>query len=128
MKLHIISLVASTALLAGASQACERPTVDNSASSSMIILAQAGGSTGGSSTGGSTSGGGSAEPGQVDPRKAPPNAPEGPKGAGGTAGGTSAGGSTAGTPAVGSNAGTGGTSGDAGPIDPRKSPPNAPSK
>jgi hypothetical protein len=122
MKHHLIPLAASVVLFAGAAQACPHQTADSSDASGKIILAQATGS------GGSTSGGGSAEPGKMDPRKAPPNAPEGPKGAGGTAADPMTTGTIPTTPpGVGSNnRGTGGSNTDSGPLDPRKTPPNAP--
>jgi hypothetical protein len=127
MKHHLILLAASVALFAGSSQAGERQTADNSSLSGEFILAQASGGTGGSTGSGSTSGGGSADPGQIDPRQAPPNAPGGPRGAGGTAAEPSTTGSIPATPpAVGNNnAGSGGSSTDT-PIDPRATPPNAP--
>lgn len=122
MKQHIISLAASVALFAGAAQACERQAAADIGSSGEFILAQAGAS------GGSTSGGGNAEPGKLDPRKAPPNAPEGPRGAGGTAADPMTTGTIPTTPpAVDSNnSGSGGSNSDSGPIDPRRTPPNAP--
>jgi hypothetical protein len=125
MKHHLRLLVASTALIAVGVTASNAPAADYSSPSAQIILAQA---SGGASTGNnSTSGGGSAEPGQVDPRLAPPNAPEGPKGAGGTAGPETTGSIPDSSPSVDSNnSGSGGSNSDSGPLDPRRTPPNAP--
>lgn len=125
MKRHLNLLVASTAFLAVGVAVSNARATDYSGPPAKIILAQA---SGGASTGNSsTSGGGSAEPGQVDPRLAPPNAPEGPKGAGGTAGPETTGSIPGSSPSVDSNnSGSGGSNSDSGPLDPRRTPPNAP--
>jgi hypothetical protein len=122
MKQHLITLAASMALFAGAAQAaCQQQSVDNSASSGRIILAQASGS---GSSGSST---GATEPGNLNPHLAPPNSPEGPKGAGGTADPMTTGTIPATPPAVGSNnAGSGGSNTGDAPLTPGRTPPNAP--
>jgi hypothetical protein len=123
MKQHLITLAASMALFAGAAQAdCQQQSVDNSASSGRIILAQASGS---GSSGSST---GATEPGNLNPHLAPPNSPEGPKGAGGTAAVPMTTGTIPATPpAVGSNnAGSGGSNTGDAPLTPGRTPPNAP--
>lgn len=123
MKRFLISFAASTALFAAAAHACPQQTANNSAalSSGKIILAQATGNGNSAGTGGASGSTRPKEPSPLNGFNAPAagstaDKPMEPAPGAGTAE------STPGS----NNAGSGGASGDSGPIDPRKTPPNGP--